>query len=265
MYADPGQLEQIIVNIVVNARDAMPAGGSVTIETKNAALPGGPDVAPGPSVMIAISDTGVGMDTATQARIFEPFFTTKERGRGTGLGLSTVFGIVSQSGGAIHLESELGKGATFRIHLPQHDHLAPASATPPPPSTLRGEETILLVEDDEQVRGMMRALLRRQGYQVLEAQNAGEAFLVCEKHGRIDVLLTDVVLPRMSGRELAERLVQTRPELRVLYISGYAEHAVVQQGVLEPGIAYLPKPITPAALLRKLRDVLDAPKPSAGV
>jgi CheY-like chemotaxis protein len=243
----------------------MPGGGSVTIETRNDELTAAPDVAAGPHVMIAITDTGVGMDAATQARVFEPFYTTKERGRGTGLGLSTVFGIVSQSGGSVGVESELGKGTTFRIYLPRYDHVPAGMATPPPPSTLRGEETILLVEDDEQVRGMMRALLRRQGYQVLEAQNGGEAFLVCEKHvGRIDVLLTDVVMPRMSGRELGERLVRSRPELKVLYMSGYAEHAVVHQGVVEPGIAYLPKPITPAALLRKLREVLDSPKALAG-
>jgi PAS domain S-box-containing protein len=267
VYVDPGQFEQVVMNLVVNARDAMPRGGNLTIETVNVVMSEQdaaehPGITPGPNVMIVVADTGVGIDRETLPRIFDPFFTTKAEGKGTGLGLSTVYGILQQSGGHISVDSQPGAGTTFKVYLPRTDR---RSSRPVPDqrrdASQGGDETILLVEDEDQVRAVARSILRQRGYNVLEAQNGGEAFLISERYdATIHLLLTDVVMPRMSGRELAERLRVARPEMKVLYVSGYTTDTTVLQGALEMGVAFLQKPLTPEALASKVRDVLDGVK-----
>ena len=266
--ADPAQIEQVLMNLVVNARDAMPKGGQIVIETRNTELDSGYAVdhvpmKPGPYVMLAVSDTGIGMDAETVAHIFEPFYTTKASGRGTGLGLSTVYGIVKQSGGYIWVYSELGRGTTFRIYLPRvaGEQSEPA-AKPARLTEERGSETILLVEDEEAVRELIHSILAGNGYHVLVADSPWQAEEIASNFaGEIHLLLTDVVMPGAGGRELADKITARRKNLRVLYMSGYTANVVTTGGMLEEGLAFLQKPFSPAILLRKIREVLS-PSPA---
>ena len=262
---DPNQLEQVIMNLAINARDAMPDGGTLTIETANATLDENyaathVSVIPGDYVMLAVTDTGCGMSEATQTRIFEPFFTTKPAGRGTGLGLSTVYGIVKQSAGNIWLYSEPDKGTTFKIYLPALDALPEEiGKTAPIEAARQGSGTVLLVEDDEQLRRLTHRALATQGYVVLEADRGRLALDIARRHnGPIDLLLTDLVMPDINGRKLADALRAARPGLRVLFMSGYPDSAIVNHGMLEAGVAYLAKPFTTDAVARKVREVLNA-------
>jgi two-component system cell cycle sensor histidine kinase/response regulator CckA len=262
--ADPSQIEQVALNLVVNARDAMPDGGRLTIETSNVQLDRDyatehAVVDPGPYVMLTVSDSGIGMDAATQARIFEPFFTTKSQGRGTGLGLATVYGVVKQSGGYVWVYSEVGHGTTFKVYLPMvqapMEKKAPekiASGHEP------GTETILFVEDEQSVRELVCEYLKARGYHVLEAADGVQALEIAAAHkGKIQLLITDVVMPKVSGREVAARLAPTRPDLKVLYISGYTDDSVFRHGVLEGGMAFLQKPFNLKALATKVREILE--------
>jgi PAS domain S-box-containing protein len=273
VHADPGQIEHVIINLAVNARDAMPEGGRLLIETTNADLDeeyvsAHTPVQPGPYVMLAISDTGSGMDEATRARVFEPFFTTKESGKGTGLGLSTVYGIVKQSNGYIWVYSEAGQGTTFKIYLPRVEDVEAVVRPKTRGAAERrglerdGKETVLVVEDDDAVRGVVRRALEGCGYTVVAARDAAEATrLAGEYAGPIDFLITDLIMPETSGRDLARRVAELRPEVRVLYMSGYSDNVVLRQGMLSPGMQFLAKPFTQESLLDKVREILDAPAP----
>jgi two-component system, cell cycle sensor histidine kinase and response regulator CckA len=269
VMADAGQIEQVVINLAVNARDAMPDGGKLLIETADVDLDAmlvahNPGAAIGRHVMIAVSDTGSGMDAETRAHLFEPFFTTKPAGRGTGLGLATVYGIVKQSGGSISVYSERGLGTTFKIYLPTTN----AGSEPPPiaadTSALRGTETVLVVEDQGAVRDLIEKTLRRFGYAVITAGTTSQASTAVRGHsGPIDVMLTDVVLPDGNGREVARRTLAIRPSMRVLYMSGYTDEAIVHHGVLDEGLAFIQKPFTAEQIVQKIREVLDAELPPA--
>jgi two-component system cell cycle sensor histidine kinase/response regulator CckA len=263
--ADPGELDQVLMNLVVNARDAMPNGGKLTIETANVELAEAftslhESVAPGVYVMIAVSDNGEGMDEATKSRIFEPFFTTKERGKGTGLGLATVYGIIRQSGGHVEVYSERHRGTTFKIYLPRvtdpADEVQPRATGD---ATRGGSETILVVEDEPAVRKVTRTMLERLGYVVMEADRPDTAIALAESWSHApDLVVTDVILPGINGRELVRALESKWPGIKVLYLSGYTDDAIVRHGVLDAGVAFLGKPFTPDGLGLKVRAVLDA-------
>jgi two-component system, cell cycle sensor histidine kinase and response regulator CckA len=264
---DAGQLTQVLMNLAVNARDAMPQGGILTVETsrlnmddEDAGAP--PPVKAGSFVMLTVKDTGTGMTPEVQQRIFEPFFTTKGVGKGTGLGLSTVYGIIKQSEGHVRVNSQLGRGTTFKIFLPRAEDDSQTEAVASMPQDMpRGTETILLVEDEEMVRCISQEFLKDLGYTVLVAADGAEALAICEKQSRpVDLVVTDVVMPHMSGRELVDKLSNIWPGQRVLYMSGYTDDAVVRYGVLKAGMNFIQKPFTPAALAQKLRESLRRPE-----
>jgi CheY-like chemotaxis protein len=262
--ADPGQLEQVVMNLAVNARDAMPDGGKLTIQTADAEIDVAyarehPGSVPGKYVMLAVTDIGMGMDPETQAQIFEPFYTTKGRDKGTGLGLATVYGVVKQSNGYITVDSEKGKGSSFTIYLPRiEQNVLVLSKSIPEPHNVRGSECILLVEDAEPLRRLAHLFLKENGYRVVTAADGSEAQQVAAQiSGPIDLLLTDVVMPGINGRVLAERLAPSHPGMKVLYMSGYTDSFIAGHGVLEPGTHLLRKPFTEEVLIRKVREVLD--------
>jgi PAS domain S-box-containing protein len=262
--ADQGQIEQVIMNLAVNARDAMPNGGRLSIETRNVELDSCYNdrhgrMRHGPHVLLAVTDTGIGMDPETQSHLFEPFFTTKETDKGTGLGLATVYGIVKQSGGDVWVYSEVGRGTCFKIYFPRVDEGPDrASKGAPQGRPTAGRETVLLAEDSDVVRRLLHEILTAQGYTLLEARHGAEALQMSRGYpGKIDLLVTDMVMPQMSGRELAHHLAPERPDMKILYMSGYTEEAIARDGVLDPGTAFLEKPFTPASISRKVRELLD--------
>ncbi len=253
LEADTGQIEQVVMNLAVNARDAMPDGGTLTLSTRNAVVETANDLPIGSYVMLTVRDTGIGMDASTLGRIFEPFFTTKEAGKGTGLGLATVFGIVKQSGGHVTVESEPNEGTTFNIFLPRVNRVADVRVLRRPSTPAPGNETVLVVDDDDQVRTVVRAILQRSGYVVLDAASGEDALAIARGHtGEIALLLADMIMPRMKGHELAARLKSTRPSMHVLFMSGYTNDLLAQTN------AYLKKPFTPASLTQTIRDVLSS-------
>ncbi len=262
VLVDRNQLHQVVVNLLVNARDAMPNGGKLLIETRNAELDEHyarmhAGAKAGSYVMVAVSDNGTGMDESVRSRIFEPFFTTKERGKGTGLGLSMVYGVVKQSGGYIWVYSEAGHGTTFKLFFPRVDRPADARPEEPAHETLAGRETVLVAEDEEVVRSLVVQLLRMRGYRVLEADRGTSALAAAQLAGELQLLITDVVMPDMSGRQLADELLALRSGLKVLFISGYTDESIASHGVLDPGVELLEKPFTAEVLARRVRDVLD--------
>jgi two-component system, cell cycle sensor histidine kinase and response regulator CckA len=263
VHADPGQVEQVVMNLVVNARDAMPKGGVLTVETANVELDESYtsrhiEVKSGSYVMLAVSDNGAGMDVATRARLFEPFFTTKGAGKGTGLGLSTVFGIVKQSGGSLQVYSEPGSGTSVKVFLPRIEQPVSLDPEKQRKAVHRGFETVLVVEDDDMVRNLVRETLEREGYTVIDANGPVEARRMAERFaGTIQLLITDVIMPKTNGRELAVQLTKHRPNLKVLYMSGYTDSAIASSGVLEREMAFLQKPFTPGALTEKVREILE--------
>jgi nitrogen-specific signal transduction histidine kinase/CheY-like chemotaxis protein len=264
IYADPGQIQQILMNLIVNARDAMPQGGKLTIETANVDHDKGyvqshPVVKVGSYAMLAISDNGVGMDETTKAHLFEPFFTTKGKGKGTGLGLSTVYGIVKQSNGFIWVYSEPGKGATFKIYFPRVEgNVSKLIEQTESEERIRGVETVLITEDESSVRNLVARILRERGYTVLEASNGQNALDIAREYtGEIHLAITDIIMPGMNGRDLGSRLETMRPDLKVLYVSGYTDNAIVHHGILDSGVAFLQKPFTVGDLTRKVREMLN--------
>jgi signal transduction histidine kinase/CheY-like chemotaxis protein len=263
--ADAGQIEQVVLNLAVNARDAMPRGGRLTIEMQNVDLDDTyavlhPGVKPGPHVMLAVSDSGTGMDAATRARIFEPFFTTKGPGKGTGLGLATVYGIVNQSGGSIRVYSEPGCGTTFKIYLPRIDEAAVSTRNTEAKPPAAGTETVLIVEDEEALRNLAVRILRSAGYQVLTARTGSEALQVIgQQNGSVQIVFTDVVMPEMGGRELATHIAESYPDIKVLFSSGYTDDAVLRHGVVDNASRFIGKPYTRAALTHAIRELLDQP------